>query len=70
MSLLSAKESVMDLVERLNKVEENVWAVVIILIGAALAALAVHMHELLQPAGIIVGAGAMAFKGNKGTPQG
>jgi hypothetical protein len=51
------------LIETLNTVGENVWAVLIISIGAGLAGASIKCPDLRGPAFGIITAGCTAFKG-------
>lgn len=54
------------LIATLNSVNEDVWAVLIILAGAGVGIASLRFHDLLGVAQAIVAAGCMAFKGARG----
>jgi hypothetical protein len=55
-----------DVIALLNSVSENVWGVLLIVVGAGVGVAGIKNPALLTPAAAIIGAGTMAFKGGHG----
>lgn len=57
------------MIEKLNAIGENVWAVLLIFLGAGLAITGLHNQPLLGVGETVIGIGAIAFKGSAAPQQ-
>jgi len=54
------------MIEQLNSLNKNVWAILLVLIGAGMAWASTFNKDLLQPALLIIGGGLAIFEGRSG----
>ena len=57
------------MVDQLNRLNKNVWAILLVILGAGMAWASTFNKDLLQPALLIIGGGLAIFEGRSAAAE-